>query len=284
MKKLLVLFSLVGAMFANAENLRVEISEVASNPESYTIVDVRDEQIYLEGHIKGAVNFPASLTFDDLTISGRITPPNQMQSLIQQRGLDIHDNVAIYDDGSFFDAARLFWSLEVYGFTNVKLINGGYYEWQSLNLPTSTQAITPEPSQYVASIDNKKLATKFATQIASRSPSQVVIDARSTDAYQGIISTAQRFGHIPHAEHIPANHNISSSNGMSKLKDLNELKSTYQNIDPNQKVIIYCAIGRVSSTNYFALRELGYDVANYDASWREWGNDFNLPVTNPSGQ
>lgn len=284
MKKIFALFGIFTAMFVSAENLRVEIPEVASTPESFKIIDVRDQHAYLEGHIRGAINFPASLTFDDLTVSGRITPPNQMQSLIQQRGLDINDQIAIYDDGSFFDAARLFWSLEVYGFTNVKLLNGGYPEWQSLGLATSTEATVTTPSQYIASIDNQKLATKFATQIASRSPSQVIIDARTTDAYQGLISTAQRFGHIPRAEHIPATHNIASKNGMAKLKDLNELRSTYQDIDPSQKVIIYCAIGRVSSTNYFALRELGYDVANYDASWREWGNDFNLPVTNPSGQ
>ena len=41
------------------------------------------------------------------------------------------------------------------------------------------------------------------------------------------------------------------------------------------------AIG-FATTNYFALRELGFDVAAYDASWREWGNDYNLPITNPS--
>lgn len=281
------LYLMVGlfvSSMSNADPLRVELDELSMNPSAYKIIDVRDPLSYQEGHIKGAVNFPATLTFDDQTTSGRITPPNQMQILLRERGLDIDDNIAIYDDGSFFDAARLFWSLEVYGFTKVKLLNSSFSEWQSLGLPISTEPTLTKPSQYVAAINNTRLATKFATQIASRSPSQTVIDARSEAAYQGLTSTAQRFGHIPQAEHIPATHNIATGGDVYRLKNLAELKETYQNINKQQKVIIYCAIGRVSSTNYFALRELGYDVANYDASWREWGNDFTLPINNPSEQ
>jgi len=29
---------------------------------------------------------------------------------------------------------------------------------------------------------------------------------------------------------------------------------------------------------YLALRLLGYDVTNYDRSWREWRSDDDLPV------
>ena len=52
--------------------------------------------------------------------------------------------------------------------------------------------------------------------------------------------------------------------------------------DKNKKIISYCDIGKISSSNYFALRQLGYEVANYDASWKEWGNDLELPITNIS--
>jgi thiosulfate/3-mercaptopyruvate sulfurtransferase len=29
---------------------------------------------------------------------------------------------------------------------------------------------------------------------------------------------------------------------------------------------------------YLALRLLGYNVLNYDASWQEWGNDPAVPI------
>ena len=60
------------------------------------------------------------------------------------------------------------------------------------------------------------------------------------------------------------------------------LKEIYKNVDKSKKIVLYCAIGRIAATNYFALRELDYDVSNYDASWKEWGNDSSLPITNPS--
>lgn len=89
---------------------------------------------------------------------------------------------------------------------------------------------------------------------------------------------AKRFGHIPNAISIPVESNIIQNADQSGLKSIKELKSLYKGIPEDKKVIIYCKIGLVSSTNYFALRELGYDVANYDASWREWGNDDSLPI------
>lgn len=282
--RLLLVLSIFSFMFLKAEDLRVQIDELSSDLSSYKIVDVRSADLFKEGHIKGALNLPIKFTYDNKAISGKITPPNKMQEILRNLGLDVKDQIVVYDDGTFFDSARLFWTLEVYGFKNVKLLNGGYDEWDTLDLPTSTKAITPKKSNYIASIDNKRLATKFATQIATRSTTQTIIDARGLQAYEGKVSSAKRYGHIPSAKHIPATHNIASKSGIAKLKSIEELEKTYKGVDKNKKVVLYCAIGRISSTNYFAMRELGYDVANYDASWKEWGNDFNLPINNPSAK
>jgi thiosulfate/3-mercaptopyruvate sulfurtransferase len=241
-----------------------------------TILDVRDEVVFSKGHIKGAINFPINLTYEHKSINGKIIQPDKMQDILRQKGLDVSNNIVVYDNGSFFDASRLFWTLEVYGFKNVKLLNGGYDEWSTFEFPISKKAITPTPSNYIASINNKRLATKFTTQIATKNPKQTIIDARPYKAYVGKVSSAKRYGHIPKAIHIAAHDNIETK----RLKTKEELQKLYNGINKNEKVIIYCAIGRIASTNYFALRELGYEVANYDASWKEWGNDYNLPVIN----
>jgi len=262
----------------NGANLRVEIEDLSKNLSSYKVIDVRAQELYEEGHIKGSLNLPISLTYDNLKISGKLTEPNKMQKILRGLGLDVDDKIVIYDDGSFFDAARLFWGLEVYGFKEVKLLNAGFSQWDILDLPISKESPKVEKSSYIASIDNKKLATKFSTQIATKSPSQLIIDARGNKAYIGETSNAKRFGHIPNALNIPASYNITTDDSVSKLKSLEELKEVYKDLDKNKKIVSYCSIGRVSSSNYFALRELDYDVANYDASWKEWGNDFNLPI------
>ncbi len=282
-KKLFISVILLTAVSLNALSLRIELDELSNKLAEYKVLDVRDKFTFESGHIEGALNFPVNLTYEHKSIDGKITEPTKMQTILRELGVDVNDRIAVYDDGTFFDAARLFWTLEVYGFKHVRLLNGGYEEWEELHYPTSTETTLPKPSSYIASIDSKKLATKFTTQIATKNPKQMIIDARDHKAYIGEKSSAKRFGHIPKAIHIPASHNINSTvEHSARLKKADELLKVYKDVDKDKKVVIYCAIGRIASTNYFALRELGYDVANYDASWKEWGNDFNLPIINPS--
>jgi thiosulfate/3-mercaptopyruvate sulfurtransferase len=276
--KLQLIFLFFGFLSLNAEDLRLQMDQLSKNISTYKIIDVRPETDYQQGHIKNALNFPISLTYDDKSVNGKLTEPNKMQNILRKLGLDVNDQVVIYDDGTFFDAARLFWGLEVYGFKHVKLLNSGFDEWYKSNLAVSEELPNIKESAYIASVDNKKLATKFSTQIATKSPFIIIMDARKYNAYIGEESNAKRFGHIPEAISRPAIHNISTVDNFSKLKDIKELEELYKDIDKSKKIISYCDIGKISSSNYFSLRELGYDVANYDASWKEWGNDSELPI------
>lgn len=250
--------------------------------EEVTVLDARSSSLYKQDHIQGARNFPVNWTYEHKSINGKIISPDRIQIILRQLGLDREMPIVIYDEGALVDAARLFWTLEVYGFTHVRVLNRGYDYWAAQNYPTSDDTPNITPSHYVPVINHKRLATKFSTQIATRNPNQIIIDARPEPAYLGKKSHAKRFGHIPKAINIPASHNIDSSNHFAKISSVIQLKHVYSEIPKNKKVVLYCAIGRISATNYLALRELGYDVANYDASWLEWGNDFSLPVINPS--
>ncbi len=282
-KSVYILFILI---FTNlsiyANNLRIELKELSTNLNNYKILDARSIDNFNESHIKKAQSFPSNLTFQDLSIDGKITEPKRIQKIIRERGIDINDKIVIYDDGTFFDASRVFWTLEVYGFKNLKLLNGGFDYWDTLGFQTSTKLQKVLKSNYIISLNNKRLATKFSTQLATRNKSNIIIDARKNDSYIGKKSVAKRFGHIPKAINIPAVNNIKTDLFKSSLKDIDELKDIYKNINKDNKVIIYCAVGKIATANYFALRELGYDVANYDSSWKEWGNDINLPIVNLS--
>lgn len=272
---------IISTLYLQAQSLRIEADSFLKDINSYTILDTRKPSDFKQGHIKNALNFPIVLTYDHQKTNGKLASPEKMEKTIRKLGLNTNDKIVVYDSGFFFDAARLFWALEVYGFKNIKMLNIGYNQWKENNYPIELKTRKATPSNYITTINHKRLATKFTTQIATKNPNQLIIDARPAPAYNGEQSTAKRFGHIPSANNIPAAHNIEGDIEISKLKPIDELKKLYKNIDKSKKVVIYCAIGRISSTNYFALRELGYDVANYDASWKEWGNDFSLPITQP---
>ncbi|MEA3512061.1 MAG: rhodanese-like domain-containing protein [Campylobacterota bacterium] len=275
-----VLLVLLSISVIYGKNLRIEPKELAKELNNYTILDTRTFKEYKKGHIKGALNFPINLTYEHKKIDGKLANPIKMQKIIRDLGLTNKTAIVIYDDGTFFDSARLFWSLEVYGFTDVKLLNSGYKEWLNNGYKISKTTPIIKRSNYISEVNHKRLATKFTTQIATHNPNQVIVDARDYKSYIGEKSSAKRFGHIPKAIHIPATHNINYKKNQDRLKKEIQLKEVYNKIDKNKKVVIYCSVGRAASTNYFALRELGYDVSNYDASWNEWGNDFNLPIRN----
>ena len=282
-KKLqIICLLLITTISLNAKSLRIESKELSNNLNHFKILDTRSNELYKKGHIKGALNFPIDLTYENKKKDGRLTNPIKMQDIIRKIGLKLDSKIVIYDDGTFFDATRLFWALEVYGFTDVKLLNTGYENWDFLDYQVSHEDTKVVPSNYIAQINSKRLATKFTTQIATKNPNQIIIDARPQKAYLGKVSSASRFGHIPKAKNFPASHNINYERDNAELQNIDKLKELYKGVDKTKKVVIYCAIGRISATNYFALRELDYDVANYDASWKEWGNDTTLPITNPS--
>ncbi len=276
-----LLLFLISLNLSAAEPLRISAEQLQQNLNSpgLVVLDSRSEQEYQQGHIQGALNFPEAWTYHNQSIDGRIVQPTSLQHILRNLGLTTETPVVIYDDGQMMIAARLFWTLEVYGLKNVKILNKGYIDWLRLNFPLSLDTPSPVPSQYIPVINHERLATKLTTLLASKNPNQRIVDARPNPAYRGLESSAKRFGHIPSATNIPAEHNLRhEEQQLTSLKSREELQRLYADFPKTNKVVLYCAIGRISTMNYFTLRELGYNVANYDASWREWGNDFSLPI------
>ncbi len=262
------------------DSLRVDANWLSSqlDNENLVVLDVRPREDYELEHIPGALHFPESMTYRNQDEGGSIVEPNIIQKSLQELGVDTHHEIVVYDDGKLFKSSRVFWTLEVYGFKNVRVLNGGLVAWKKPGFPLTDEVSKRPPSKYVAMVDHQRIASKFSTQLATINPKQTVIDARSTKAYRGETSTAKRFGHIPSAINIAVHQQFENTDNANFLLNSDELRNLYSGVPKDEKVVLYCEVGKVSSTNYLVLRELGYDVANYDASWREWGNDFTLPI------
>lgn len=265
------------------DSLRIDAQELDGlmKENRVVVIDARPAAEYRQGHLPGARSLPFTSTFNDMKQSGRVLSLANAQTLFGKAGLNQDDLIVVYDAGILLQASRLLWTLEVYGHKKVKLLDGGLKAWQQANLPISQEAVQYAPSSYVPSVDPKRLATRLSTLAASRKPaSYVIVDARATPHYQGWESEASRFGHIPEAKGIAISENLTADG--TRLKSREELLKLYGNIPKNKKIITYCSVGLASSLEYMVLRELGYDVANYDASWKEWGNDPSLPIVDPA--
>jgi thiosulfate/3-mercaptopyruvate sulfurtransferase len=265
------------------DSLRIDARELFGLMQQNRVVvlDARPAAEYQQGHLPGARSLPFATTFENMSENGRVISLQKAQALLSETGLKRGDLVVVYDAGVMLHAARLLWTLEVYGQDNVRVLDGGLKAWQMAGLPLSQEVVRYAPSRYVPSVDPKRLATRITTLVASRTPkSYVILDARATPHYQGLESDATRFGHIPEAKGIAISNNLAADG--IHLKSREELAALYKDIPKDKKVITYCSVGIASSLEYLVMRELGYNVANYDASWKEWGNDPSLPIEDPA--
>lgn len=265
-----------------ADSFRISATELMalSQQQRVVLIDARPAKFYEESHLPNAISIPFTATFVEFGTTGRVITLDKAKSLFSNAGIRNDDLVVAYDGGGMLQASRMLWTLEVYGHKKVKLLDGGLKAWQQAGLAVTQDKPTIMTSNYVPSINPDRLATRLTTLLASNKTNAfTLIDAREVEHYEGLKSEAKRYGHIPNAKGFDITKNIDDKTGT--LRPISELKELYASVPKNKKVIIYCTMGDASSLEYLVMRELGYDVANYDASWQEWGNDLSLPIVEP---
>ena len=258
------------------------------------IVEVSVEPgLYERGHIPGAQNVVWHTDLVD-TVERDIAKPEKFQALARKLGLDKDVTIVLYGDSNNWFAAWGAWVFDIYGLRdNVKLLDGGRKKWELEKRPVSTNPLAIKASAFTVAEPNRKLRARLADVVATveKKSEARVLDIRSADEFSGKIiapagfqELALRAGHIPGSVNVPWAQAVNQADGT--LKSPEELKKLYANvgIDGSKPIITTCRIGERSSHSWFILsRLLGYQVANYDGSWTEYGNVVGLPINNPAG-
>ncbi|HEV8675918.1 MAG TPA: sulfurtransferase [Methylomirabilota bacterium] len=275
----------VAAGYANPQ-LLVETDELARlvGTPGLRIVDLRrdpdkGEAAYRAAHIAGAV-YLAARELDDARANADGFPirPDQAAALFGGLGIDHDTTVIAYDDAGSQLAARLFFVLEYYGHTKIRVLNGGLAKWRQEGRPLTAEVARPEPKRFVPRPRREVLATADEVRADLGKSEVCLIDARSPEEYAGTEVRARRGGHIPGAENVDWRATLRPD---QTFKPADELRAIFEaaGVRPDRQIIVYCQSGSRSAHDYLALRLLGYvRIKNYDGSWNEWGNDPRLPV------
>jgi len=254
------------------------IKENISN-KNLVIIDLREEKEYKNGHIKGAINIPGLQNLFEKK-DWMMPKLDYLKKLFSDAGIDKDTLVIAYDNGDFFWSARLYWILEVLGHHNVGISKYAYGKEMIKTLPISKISTKNKPKDFIPRVDDSQIETKLSTLMSIGK--KTIVDGRAKQHFEGKESISKRYGHIPTAKNYACTNNFQVSGNGNYMKEFDELAKVYKDIPKDKEIILYCQGGAESALNYIVLKELGYKASIYDGSWKEWGNDANVPIDNPT--
>ena len=228
--------------FAHPEFL-VDAAWVAAHlddPE-VVIVDGDVEAGYLRGHIPGAALVPDNYEKDPASGRVHILPPEPFAAMCQNLGIGDDTLVVAYDNNQSLYAARLWWALNYYGHTQVKVLDGGWRRWVTEGRPINFDRPTPRTgATFTPAVDASIMVQVDELKAACTMADAVLWDVRSDGEYRGANDRGnRRAGHIPGAVHLEW-HNVMERDS-HRFKPAAEIRQllTDHGITPDKAVFAY---------------------------------------------
>jgi len=245
------------------------------------VVDARDEALYLEGHIPGAISVPSLL----------LPGPLAAGAFLGRRGLSGSEHIVCYADSTFsHEGATLFWFLEVAGASRASFLDGGLDRWVAAGRDLETTLRRRPPVSWSAAANLTLVATQEYVRLHFGEPGYEIVDLREWSQWAGSAGrydplTGLRSGHIPHS--LPFSfRDFLTVDGVLRAPE--ETRSIFAELGPrpstpvdlqSEFIVHGDGVSGHGVLGYFLLRRAGIaKVRLFPEGWTRWASDTSLPV------
>jgi len=235
-----------------------------------------------DGHIPGAGFLDLLGDLSDTSSQFPFMMPSEQQfvSAMGRAGVGEGTRVVLYGTAEPIWAARVWWMLHSVGFDTAVVLNGGWAKWTAEERPISREACIYPPGRFTAWARRDCFVGKREVIAAIGKNFVRAVNALPPMVYSGTGGPVfGRKGRIAGSVNVPFGSLHDPDTGAYLPAD--RLRAIFDAVDAGdaEQIIAYCGSGIAASNAAFVLALLGYDnVAVYDASMAEWGNDETLPM------
>lgn len=258
-------------------------------------IDVRPEDAFKQGHIKGSVNIHSIFTYlFESKNNGLQKLADTFQETLQSKGINGKENLVFYESnlGALKGAScRGYYLMNLFGYDTNKLfvLKDGFLGWSNTNPSKVEKESVPTPKGTFEVKLNKKefIDWEQLNQIVnSKDNKTTVIDVRDMDEWNAESSSPYGPNFTPRKGRIAIAKHLLWTNLMNKegtdFKSEQEITDLVQNLgvkDKNQELVVYCFKGCRSANAFVALKKAGFtNVKNYLGSWNEWSRNMDLQI------
>ena len=252
---------------------------IIATEQDVVVLDVRKVPDFEAGHVEGSYQIwrpDFSAEKGEYEYGGMRATREKMAETLGSYGISKDTLVVLLSAQADYDAARVWWIMDMYGHENMVMIDGGIDGWKQAGLPVvvGSQA-KPEAVKYefAREINNEKFAGLEDVKSAITNENVVVLDTRTDFEHDGLAQFSGAFakGKIPGATYIEWDNFVNDDKTFKSPEEIKGILAE-QGITEDKTVIAYCQSGVRSAHTTFVLSELlGWDnVKNYDGSWIEW--------------
>jgi len=252
------------------------VKENAGNA-NVLLIDARGEDAAKKGTIEGAIALKWQMiadvngkTGDEMW--GTVLPAAELSEKLSGFGISKDKEIIVFGaaQNGWGDEGRIVWELNIAGFENIKMVDGGFDALANAGLNVVKGAAAPKPAEVVVTeLNNDHNINTDA--LKAEYDSFKVVDVRADEEYEGqTLYGEANGGHLPGAIHIKFT-DLFNEDGLLKSNSDIEAMFTEEGINKEDKVVTYCTAGIRSAYMQLVLEMCGFENSlNYDESFYRW--------------